>query len=144
MMKRVVLLVAASIFGLHAQSTTGTIVGTVRDSTGAVIAGAKVRVTNAGTGAVLETLSNANGDYVSPNLQPAEYNIRVEHAGFRSVDVKQIRLLTSQTVRNDIRLEPGELQQTVQVEAAAPVVNSESSSVASNVDAHTEIGRAHV
>lgn len=139
MMKRVVLLVASSIFGLYAQSTTGTIVGTVRDSTGAVIAGAKVRVTNAGTGSVLETLSNANGDYVSPNLPPAEYNMRVEHTGFRSVDVKQIRLLTSQTVRNDIRLEPGELQQTVQVEATAPVVNSESSSVASNVDSHTVV-----
>lgn len=139
MMKRVAVLVASSLFGLYGQSTTGTIVGTVRDSTGAVIAGAKVRVTNAGTGAVLETLSNTNGDYVSPNLPPAEYNLRVEHTGFRSVDVKQIRLLTSQTVRNDIRLEPGELQQTVQVEAAAPVVNSESSSVASNVDAHTVV-----
>src|SRR5688572_23894646 len=127
---RVVALIAAAITGLYAQSTSGTLVGTVRDSTGAVVAGAKVRVTNAGTGAVLETLSNANADYVAPNLAPACYERRVELTGFRTVDVKQITLLTSQTIRNDIRMEPGELQQTVSVEASAPVVNSESSSVA--------------
>ena len=125
--------------GLYAQSTSSTLVGTVRDSTGAVVAGAKVRVTNTGTGAVLETTSNTNGDYVTPNLIPAVYALRVEHPGFRSVEVKQITLLTSLTVRNDIRMEPGELQQSVSVEAAAPVVSSESSSVASNVDAHTVV-----
>jgi hypothetical protein len=139
MKTRVVALIAAAITGLYAQSTSGTLVGTVRDSTGAVVAGAKVRVSNAGTGAVVETQSNANGDYVAPNLAPASYELRVELTGFRTVDVKQITLLTSQTIRNDIRMEPGELQQTVSVEAAAPVVNSESSSVASNVDAHTVV-----
>jgi hypothetical protein len=133
------ILVALAISGVYAQSTSGTLVGTVRDSTGAEVAGAKVRVTNTGTGAVVETVSNANGDYVAPNLIPSTYQIRVEHPGFRSVDVRQITLLTSQTVRNDIRIEPGDLQQTISVEAAAPVVNSESSSVASNVDTHTVV-----
>jgi hypothetical protein len=101
--------------------------------------GAKVRVSNTGTGATLESLSNADGDFVAPNLPPSTYNLRVEHPGFRSVDVKQITLLTSQTVRNDIRMEPGDLQQTISVEASAPVVSSESSSVASNVDSHTVV-----
>jgi hypothetical protein len=139
MMVRIAILVALSISSLFAQSTSGTLVGTVRDSSGAEVAGAKVRVTNTGTGAVIESLSNANGDYVAPNLSPASYQLRVEHPGFRSVDIKQITLLTNQTVRNDIRMEPGDLQQSISVEAAAPVVSSESSSVASNVDAHTVV-----
>ncbi|MFN0105348.1 MAG: carboxypeptidase regulatory-like domain-containing protein [Bryobacteraceae bacterium] len=139
MFTRIVVFAAFATAGLYAQSTSGTLVGTVRDSTGAVVAGAKVRVTNTGTGAVQEIQSNPNGDYVAPNLSPATYQVRVELTGFRSVDVSQIQLLTSQTVRNDIRLEPGELQQTIQVEAAAPVVSSESSSLANNVDTHTVV-----
>jgi len=139
MMNRIAILLTLVSAGLFAQSTSGTLVGTVRDSTGAVIAGAKVRVTNAGTGAAVETKSNENGDYVAPNLPPAIYQIRVEHTGFRAVDISQITLLTSQTVRNDIRLEPGDLQQTVQVEATAPVVTSESSSIANNVDSRTVV-----
>lgn len=140
MMSRIAVLIAVgSIFGLYSQSTSGTLVGTVRDSTGAVVAGAKVRVTNTGTGSLIELQSNASGDYVAPNLPPAVYQIRVEQTGFRSVDVKQITLLTNQTIRNDIRLEPGELQQTIQVEAAAPVVASETSSLANNVDTHTVV-----
>lgn len=132
-------LFAVALAGLNAQSTTGTLVGTVRDSSGAFVAGAKVRITNTGTGATLDTLSNHSGDFVAPNLPPATYNVRVELTGFRSVDISQVRLLTSQTVRNDVRLEPGELLQTVQVEAAAPVVNSEGSSLVNNVDTHTVV-----
>ncbi|HUQ93680.1 MAG TPA: TonB-dependent receptor [Bryobacteraceae bacterium] len=136
---RLAVLFALFLSGLAAQSTSGTLVGTISDSSGAVIAGAKVRVTNAGTGAVLEIESNSNGDYVAPNLPPATYNVHIESSGFRSVDVTQIRLLTSQTIRNDIRLEPGELQQTIQVEGTAPVVSSETSSLANNVDTHTVV-----
>jgi hypothetical protein len=139
MMTRCSFLLAMAALTLQAQSISGTLVGTIRDSTGAVVAAAKVRVVNAGTGTVIETQSNGDGDYVVPNLPPATYNLRVELAGFRSVDVQQVRLLTSQTVRNDIRMEPGELQQTIQVEAAAPVVASESSSLANNVDSHTVV-----
>ena len=139
MFVRLVSLFAVALAGMYAQSTTGTLVGAVRDSSGAIVAGAKVRITNTGTGAVVDTLSNLSGDFVAPNLPPATYNVRVELTGFRSVDISQIRLLTSQTVRNDVRLEPGELQQTVQVEAAAPVVNSEGSSLVNNVDTHTVV-----
>lgn len=139
MLTRLAVVFAMAISAIYAQTTSGTLVGTVRDTTGAVLAGAKIRVTNAGTGAVTETQSNGNGDYTAANLPPSTYQIHVEHPGFRSVDVKQITLLTTQTSRNDIRMEPGELQQTIQVEAAAPVVSSESASIASNVDAHTVV-----
>jgi len=122
-----------------AQSTTGALVGTVSDSTGAVVAGAKVRVTNEGTGVTVETVTNSAGDYSVPNLPAASYKIHVELPGFRSVDLAGVRLLLNQTARNDIRMEPGAVEQSISVTAAPPVVQSETSSVASNVDAHSVV-----
>jgi hypothetical protein len=138
-MGRYLSVLAFAALSLSAQSTTGTLTGTVRDTSGAVIAGAEVRVTNVGTGAALTTKSNDVGDYVMPNLPPSTYNIHAEMSGFRSVEVQQIRLLTSQTVRTDINLEPGALEQSINVEAQAPVVNSETSSLANNVDTHAVV-----
>jgi hypothetical protein len=138
-MLRFVCLAFLAIYSLLAQSTTGTLTGTVRDVTGAVIAGAELRIINVGTGTALTTKTNGEGDYVVPNLPPATYQIHAEMPGFRSVEVKQIRLLTSQTIRTDISLEPGALEQSINVEATLPVVNSESSSLANNVDTHAVV-----
>ncbi len=127
--------------GIHllAQSTTGTVLGSVHDSTGAVVGGVTITVTNTGTGAVHEAKSNESGDYVVPNLPPATYSLRAEMAGFRTVEIQRMRLLTSATVRNDLRLEPGAVEQSISVEASAPVVNSEGASIATNVDAHAVV-----
>ncbi|MBI1786702.1 MAG: carboxypeptidase regulatory-like domain-containing protein [Acidobacteria bacterium] len=124
---------------LCAQSTTGTLVGTVTDSSGAAIAAAKVKATNDATGISVEAVTNASGDYVIPNLAAASYKIQAEVAGFRTVAVSGIRLLLNATVRTDIRLEPGAIEQSISVEAVAPVVSSETSSVASVVDAHSVV-----
>ncbi|MGH9630897.1 MAG: carboxypeptidase-like regulatory domain-containing protein, partial [Bryobacteraceae bacterium] len=119
---------------VYAQSTTGTIVGTVSDATGSVVAGVKIRVTNTGTGTFVDTVTNASGDYTVANLPAASYTIRADFPGFRSVEVTGLRLLLNQTLRSDIRLEPGAVEQSISVTAAAPVVQSESSSVANNID----------
>jgi hypothetical protein len=139
MLSRAIGLLALTVVSVTAQTTTGTFVGTVQDSSGAVVSGARIRVTNAGTGAVIETASNENGDYVVSNLPPATYRLHAEMTGFRAVDLNDVRLLTNQTVRNDIRLEPGAVEQSITVEATAPVVNSETSSLANNVDTHTVV-----
>ncbi|MFN7920236.1 MAG: carboxypeptidase regulatory-like domain-containing protein [Bryobacteraceae bacterium] len=138
-MKRVVASLFLSFAGLLAQSTTGALVGTVSDPSGGVIAGVKIRVINDGTGVTVETTSNTAGDYTVPNLPAATYRVRAEFTGFRTVEVASIRLLLNQTVRTDIRLEPGAVEQSVNVTAAPPVVQSETSSVASNVDAHSVV-----
>ena len=134
------LAVLALSFGLaHGQSTTGAVVGTVTDPTGAVIAGVKVKITNTGTATAAETATNASGDFVFPNLPAASYSVHAEFTGFRSVELTGLRLLLNQTLRADIRLEPGSLEQSVNVSAAAPVVQSESSSVAANIDARSVV-----
>ncbi|MCA2964213.1 MAG: TonB-dependent receptor [Acidobacteriaceae bacterium] len=122
-----------------AQSTTGTLIGTVTDSSGAAVAGAKVRVTNLGNGATLETSSGATGEYAIPNLPAATYKIRVENTGFRSVDINEVRLLLNQTVRNDVRLEPGAVEQSVTVTSSVPTIQTDSASIANNIDTHSVV-----
>ena len=65
-MLRFLILFVAAVSAV-AQTTTGTIVGTIRDSSGAIIAGAKIRVTNEGTNIAISVTSNDSGDFVVPN-----------------------------------------------------------------------------
>jgi hypothetical protein len=133
-------LVCFSLLGIvYAQSTTGTLVGTVTDASGAVVEGVKIRVSNIGTGTYVDTVTNASGDYAVPNLPAATYKLRADFPGFRSVDVTDLRLLLNQTLRSDIRLEPGAVEQSISVSATPPVVQSETSSVANNIDSRAVV-----
>lgn len=135
-MTRILVAMCFTVCAIYSQSTTGTLVGTVTDTTGSVVAGAKVRVVNEGTKATVEVTSGDSGEYVVASLPAAVYQIRVELAGFRTTEVSHVQLPLNATVRTDIRLEPGELTQTVDVSASAPVLNTENASVATLVDTH--------
>src|ERR1051326_3667409 len=69
---------------LIAQSERGTITGTIRDTTGAVIPGAKITITNTATGIAANLSSNEIGEYTVPNLQVGNYNVQVEKEGFKA------------------------------------------------------------
>lgn len=118
------------------QSVTGSLVGTVTDTSGGVIAGVKITVINQGTNALSTAVSDRAGDYRVTNLPAGTYKINFTSTGFRSVDIDRVELLLNQVVRNDVRLAPGEVQQVVEITAAAPVVQTETSSVASVIDSH--------
>src|SRR5207302_7325681 len=90
-----------------AQSTTQSIIGLVTDSTGAVIQGAKVTLTNTGTNVVLTTSTNETGNYSFPLLQVGDYSVRVEAQGFKSEVVRGIRVETALQSRQDVRLDVG-------------------------------------
>jgi len=137
-MHRLLIGLALSLSAI-AQSTTGILIGTVTDSSGALVAGAKVRATNLGTAAVVETASNSTGEYVLANLPAARYKVRVESTGFRSVDINEVRLLLNQTVRTDVRLEPGAVEQSVTITSAAPLIQTDSASIVNNVDTHAVV-----
>jgi len=121
---------------LWGQNTTGSLVGTVTDSHGLAIAGAKVTLTNSGTGISAAATTGSAGDYVFPTLSAANYNLQVESGGFRKAKVQSIQLLLQETIRQDVRLEPGSVDQSVTVTAEVPTINSESSSIAGLVDQH--------
>jgi hypothetical protein len=129
------LLLFASV-AASCQSVTGTLLGTVADASG-VVPGVKVTATSQGTNVTLSTVTNQVGDYEFDNLSAGLYRIHVERQGFRSVDVKNVQLLLNQTTRNNISLVPGEVQQSIEVTASAPVIQSETSSIATIIDTNS-------
>src|SRR5437667_7571052 len=127
-MKAVTTLLAASLLAVAApaQTTLGTIRGLVTDPSGAAVAGVSVVVRNVDTNIPNRTTSSDRGLYEVTNLIPGRYSVTAEYAGFKTVVVSNILLETSATVRADVRLQVGELANSINVEAAAPVINTES------------------
>lgn len=114
---------------LWAQSTA-TIVGRVSDTTGAVIAGAKVSARNAVTGLERVTTSNESGEYEFPLLPiTGAYSLSVSKEGFQTQEQTGIELQVDQRARFDIALKVGNVSERVVVEALAPIVNTESGAI---------------
>ena len=109
---------------LPAQTYEGRILGTVTDSSGASVAGAKIQITNAGTAISRNLQSNEAGDFVAPNLEPGLYSVTVEAPGFKKVQRTGIRLEVGKDARIDIALAPGAVEQTVQVTEDVPLVET--------------------
>ena len=116
-----VLLVAASAY---AQVTTATLVGLVRDNSGAVIPGASVIATHEGTGVAREGVSDANGEFVLAALPSGPYTLRIELTGFKTISQRGIELGAGQTVRQTFLLEVGAMSETVTVTGDAPLVQT--------------------
>jgi hypothetical protein len=105
-----------------AQTNEGRILGTVTDSQGKIVVGAKVVVTNTGTNAARTLQTNQAGDYVASNLQPGLYTITAETSGFKKVVHTDVRLEVGNDVRIDFQLVPGAVTETVRVTAEAPLI----------------------
>jgi hypothetical protein len=113
-----------------AQSTFGSIVGTVKDSSGAVIPGATVMLTNSGTAAQRTVTTDQHGDYSLVNLNPGKYQITVSAAGFEKTDFSDLDLQSRETKRVDAALKLGSATETVMVQgASAGVITTEVSSL---------------
>ncbi len=117
-----------------AQTSFGTITGVVRDSTGAVLPDATITVTNENTGLTRQVTTDGSGNYLVSSLQPSVYTLSAELGGFKKGVASKVNLEVNQTLRVDMTLEVGELSQTVEVEAAAPLLQSESSTVGTVIE----------
>ena len=115
---------------LFSQSTvsTGSIQGTVTDSSGAAVPNAKVTLTNTGTSEGKTVTTNASGFYNSGSIIPGNYKIRVEAAGFQSLETTVVAQIGNTTGYN-AKLQVGSQSQTIDVEASSVGVNTEQSSV---------------
>lgn len=113
---------------------TATITGTVTDSSGAVIPGVTVTVTNMDTNAPRTVMADARGNYVAPLLPVGKYKVEVNQPGFQKEVLSNITINTNNTVRVDVKLTAGAVSQTVEVTAAAPVVQSENATVGNVID----------
>jgi hypothetical protein len=119
LLRRVLLLSTLFVPGILAAQTTGSIQGTVTDSTGAVVEGASVTATNLSTNASRTATSSASGFFSIPNLVPAVYAVKFEKQGFTSVDVKGATLTTAQVLTLNTTMKVGAVQEVVEVNGAA-------------------------
>jgi len=109
-----------------AQSTVGTggITGTVTDPSGAVLAGAKVTITNTGTGQTLNLTSNSAGAFNAAALAPGNYKVQVSAKNFSTVDVP-VTVQVGNTASANIKMQLGQESQVIEVQASEVQVNTE-------------------
>ena len=108
---------------LLSQRTVASISGTVTDSSGAVVSGADVQVTDTNTGSVVGAKTNESGFYLLPSLAPHTYLLRIEKAGFNSYQQTGISLVVDQQATIDVKLAIGQQTDTVSVSAQANEVD---------------------
>ncbi len=120
---------------LAAQSVSGTILGTVTDSSGSVIPNAKVTIVNEGTGLTRTVQSDANGEFTAPQLPTGHYTVLAELTGFKTLTLSNIELGVDQRARIDLKLEVGAMTESVSVEATSPLLQTSSSELGTTVQA---------
>src|ERR1700737_2780420 len=119
------------------QVDTGAISGTVRDTSGGVIAGAKVTLTNEGTGVSISTITTSVGDYSFSPVKIGHYAVSVEFSGFQKVQQNNVTVDVQQKVLVDITLPPGQSSETVFVDAAPPALQTQDASVGQVIEERT-------
>ena len=119
-----------NVFG---QEKTGTIEGTVKDSSGAVLPGAMIMATNKTTNRITTVTSTNEGIYVLRTLEPGRYTVTGELKGFSKYELPDVLLLLGKTLKIDMTLQVGTLEQAVQISEAAPVIDTQSIAMGSNV-----------
>ena len=119
---------------IDAQVSTGSINGTIHDSTGAVIPGAALALHSVATGINLATSTNNSGEYVIANIVPGTYTLRVSKTGFQSAQQNPFELSVNQTLTFDFTLTPGATEQTVTVEAVAPTIEASTAELGTVVE----------
>ncbi len=117
-----------------AQSFTGSILGTVHDSTGAVVPRANVVLTNTGTNTRTAVTSDENGSYIAALLPPGQYSIEVSAPGFKKFVQDGITLQVQQQARLNVALTVGEVADSIVVTADASALDTTTSSVGRVVD----------
>ena len=130
-MKRIFLVLLASLIVVPPawgrQFETGNIVGTIKDSTGAVVPGAKVVLTNTQTGVTAEKTSDANGNYEFFTLRPGSYVVTAEKDGFSIALVDNVQVTVGARQRVDLSMVVGQLSEKVEVSASAVLLQTDTS-----------------
>ena len=130
-------LLALCACAAYAQRDLATLVGTVSDPSGGVVANAKVTITETATGQVYTLLTSSTGDFVRPALKPSTYSVSVVAPGFRTSEQKDILLKAGERTGVSITLTIGDVGQTVEVTGAAPMLQTESTSVGASMNSQT-------
>jgi hypothetical protein len=115
---------------LHGQATNGSILGTVTDTAGAVVAKANVDIANVATGVVHATQTTDSGDFTVPYLAPGTYRVTVQSPGFQKSVVDNIELAVDQRARVNVTMKPGTVSEVLEVQASAVTLDTDSAAIA--------------
>ena len=129
----VVILLAAWAATTQAQ-TQGGISGLVTDSSGAAVPGATVTVTNTATRGTRNTTTNVEGLYTFPAVPPGTYALKVELQGFKTAEIRSFKVDVQQTVRVDVPLQLGALDETVTVIGESTLLNTQSTTIGTVIE----------
>ena len=122
----VLLLLACAIAGtVWGQAVTASLVGTITDASGAVVANSKVVLSETNTGVSRTANTNESGNYSFPNLPPGMYSVSAEQTGFKKATRGGVDLPVNTTIRVDLVLQPGQITETVEVTAEAPSLQTD-------------------
>ena len=130
-------LLLASTLPIAAQITTASLQGIVRDSSGAVIPGAQVRVVGTDTNVATAVTTGNNGRFVAASLQPGRYEVLVEAQGFKRLQRQGIVLDVNQALELDLTLAIGETTETVEVSERGTLLDSTTSEMGQIVDSRS-------
>jgi len=122
-------LLAASALTAVAQSDRGTLAGTILDSSGAVVSGAAITVTDAETGTVYNSVSSSSGAYRIQDMKLGAYNVKVAVTGFKTAERTGVVIQVNTVSALDITLATGDVKETMTVVADAPTLQTESSDI---------------
>jgi hypothetical protein len=125
------ILIALSLYG---QAPTANLTGLIKDPTGAVVPGARLRLTDKSLGTERSTVSNGDGYYSFQLLPPGNYRLRIEKQGFNTLEQPAIQLNVQETVRMDLTLPLGTTTQQMTVSGVGAALQTETSSISDLVN----------
>lgn len=128
-----VLFVLALSSLVPAQERFGNITGTVADVSGAVVPDATISVINKATNRTFTTKSRADGTFLAPEMEPGHYTVAIEKTGFSRFEVPDVTVLVGKNSNITVSMKVGSTTETVEVSAAAAVIDTSSTMVAHNV-----------
>ena len=130
------LMLLLSALPLRGQAVKASLVGTVTDSSGAVVPGAEITITEVNTNFSRSATTNESGYYVFSNLNPGVYRVEAKLTGFKTAVKDKVEVLVNTTVRADLQLQPGAISEVVTVSAeAAPLLQTDRSDIGRKIEA---------
>jgi hypothetical protein len=127
-------LISLAVAPAFSQALSGTIVGSVTDESGATVADVTITLTNTGTGFSRTVSTNSNGQYVAATIPTGTYRITAEKTGFRKLLRDGLELTAADTATVNLTLPLGDVKQTVEVTASAPLLEGQNADVSQLID----------
>jgi uncharacterized surface anchored protein len=134
----VILMTSTLLFAAKArcQAVNGAVLGTITDSSGAAVAGAKITITEQNQNVSRSTTTNESGFYSVPDLPPGLYKVNAEKAGFKMVVRSNVEVSVSSTPHIDLTLQPGSVNETLTVEVTLPLLQTDSAQTGADLNSN--------